>query len=201
LFKGSIGKNRKEKIKNIMTAKDYLWWQKEIVYQIYPRSYKDSNGDGVGDLAGIIEKLDHIESLGVKVIWLSPIFPSPMADFGYDVSDYTGIHPLFGTMEDFDRLLEDVHKRGMKLLLDFVPNHSSYKHEWFEESRSSKDNPKRDWYIWKDPAPDGGHQIIGLVFLEEVAGNMMRPPDNITIMHFLKNNQILTGEILRFRRL
>jgi alpha-glucosidase len=139
-----------------MTAKDYLWWQKEIVYQIYPRSYKDSNGDGVGDLAGIIEKLDHIENLGVKVIWLSPIFPSPMADFGYDVSDYTGIHELFGTMEDFDRLLEEVHKRGMKLLLDFVPNHSSYKHEWFEESRSSKDNPKRDWYIWKDPAPDGG---------------------------------------------
>ncbi len=137
-------------------AKDYVWWQKEIVYQIYPRSFKDSNGDGVGDLGGILEKLDYIESLGVKVIWLSPIFPSPMADFGYDVSDYTGIHPLFGDMEDFDRLLEDVHKRGMKLLLDFVPNHSSYKHEWFEESRSSKDNPKRDWYIWKDPAPDGG---------------------------------------------
>ena len=139
-----------------MTGQDYLWWQKEIVYQIYPRSFKDTNGDGVGDLAGIIEKLDYIKDLGVKVVWLSPIFPSPMADFGYDVSDYTGIHPLFGKMEDFDRLLEEVHNRKLKLLLDFVPNHSSNMHEWFMESRKSKDNPKRDWYIWKDPAPDGG---------------------------------------------
>ena len=139
-----------------MRAKDYLWWQKEIVYQIYPRSFKDNNGDGIGDLAGILEKLDYFESLGIKVIWLSPIFPSPMADFGYDVSDYTGIHQLFGNMEDFDSLLKEVHKRGMKLLLDFVPNHSSHLHEWFVESRKSRDNPKRDWYIWKDPAPDGG---------------------------------------------
>lgn len=139
-----------------MTARDFLWWQKEIVYQIYPRSFKDSDGDGVGDLEGIIQKLDYIEDLGVKIVWLSPIFPSPMADFGYDVSDYTGIHPLFGNMNDFDRLLEEVHKRGLKLLLDFVPNHSSNQHEWFLESRKSKDSPKRDWYIWKDPAPDGG---------------------------------------------
>lgn len=132
-----------------------IWWKKEIVYQIYPRSFKDSNGDGIGDLNGIIEKLDYIKDLGIKVVWISPIFPSPMADFGYDVSDYTGIHPLFGTMEDFDNLLNEIHKRGLKLLLDFVPNHSSNEHPWFVESRKSKDNPKRDWYIWKDPKPDG----------------------------------------------
>lgn len=134
----------------------HLWWQKEVVYQIYPRSFQDSDGDGVGDLRGIISRLDHLVDLGVKVVWISPIYPSPMADFGYDVSDYKGIHPMFGTMEDFDRLLEEVHSRGMKLLLDFVPNHSSNEHPWFQESKKSKDNPKRDWYIWKDPAEDGG---------------------------------------------
>lgn len=135
---------------------DYLWWQKEIVYQIYPRSYKDTNGDGIGDLKGINEKLDHIKNLGINVVWISPIYPSPMADFGYDVSDYTGIHPMFGTMEDFDELLSAIHQKGMKLILDYVPNHSSNEHQWFKESRRSKDNPKRDWYIWKDPAEDGG---------------------------------------------
>ena len=133
-----------------------LWWQTGIIYQIYPRSYQDSNGDGIGDLKGIHQRLDYIESLGVKAIWLSPIFPSPMHDFGYDVADYVGIHPMFGTMADFDALLADVHQRGMKLILDLVPNHSSDEHAWFKESRSSKDNPKRDWYIWRDPAPDGG---------------------------------------------
>lgn len=139
-----------------MKAQDYLWWQKEIVYQIYPRSYKDSSGNGVGDLKGITEKLDYIKDLGIKVVWISPIYPSPMADFGYDVSDYTNIHSLFGTMEDFDKLLVEIHDRNLKLILDFVPNHSSNEHEWFLESKKSKDNPKRDWYIWKDPAPDGG---------------------------------------------
>lgn len=139
-----------------MTYKDYLWWHKGVVYQIYPRSYKDSDGDGVGDLRGIMEKLDYLKDLGIDAVWISPIFPSPMADFGYDVSDYTGIHPLFGNMDDFDELLKSVHQRGMKLILDLVPNHSSDQHPWFRESRSSKDNPRRDWYIWKDPAPDGG---------------------------------------------
>lgn len=138
-----------------MTYKDYLWWHKGVVYQIYPRSYKDSNGDGVGDLNGIIEKLDYLKDLGVDAVWVSPIFPSPMADFGYDVSDYTGIHPLFGDMEDFNKMLRAVHQRGMKLILDLVPNHSSDQHPWFLESRSSRDNPKRDWYMWEDPGPDG----------------------------------------------
>lgn len=139
-----------------MNNANYIWWQTGVLYQIYPRSYKDSNDDGIGDLPGIIEKLDHIKDLGVKGVWISPFYKSPMADFGYDVSDYTGIHPMFGTMEDFDRLLAAVHKRDLKLILDFVPNHSSSEHPWFQESKSSRDNPKRDWYIWKDPAPGGG---------------------------------------------
>ncbi|WP_029033235.1 alpha-amylase family glycosyl hydrolase [Salinimicrobium terrae] len=139
-----------------MKYDNYLWWHKGVVYQIYPRSYKDSDGDGIGDLRGIIEKLDYIKNLGIDAVWISPIYPSPMADFGYDVSDYTGIHPMFGNMDDIDELLNEVHIRGMKLILDLVPNHSSDQHPWFLESRSSKDNPKRDWYIWKDPTPDGG---------------------------------------------
>lgn len=132
------------------------WWETGVVYQIYPRSFQDSNGDGIGDLEGIRRRLDYVAELGVDAIWLSPIFPSPMADFGYDVADYCGIEPMFGDLAAFDRLLADVHARGLKLLLDFVPNHSSDQHAWFEESRSSRDNPKRDWYIWRDPAPGGG---------------------------------------------
>ena len=116
----------------------------------------DANGDGVGDLAGILSRLDYLEWLGVDAIWLSPIYPSPMADFGYDVADYTGIDPLFGTLADFDRLVQTAHARGLKVILDFVPNHTSDQHPWFRESRRSRDNPKRDWYLWRDPAPDGG---------------------------------------------
>jgi alpha-glucosidase len=139
------------------SSSDYLWWQKGVVYQIYPRSYQDSNGDGVGDLPGITQRLNYLsETLGVDAVWLSPIYPSPMHDFGYDVADYRDIHPLFGTLADFDRLLEETHKRGMKLILDLVPNHTSDEHPWFIESRSSRDNPKRDWYLWREPAPDGG---------------------------------------------
>lgn len=134
----------------------YRWWQRGIIYQIYPRSFQDSNGDGIGDLPGIISRLDYVRWLGVDAIWISPIFPSPMADFGYDVSDYRDIHPLFGTLDDFDELLEEAHGRGLRVILDFVPNHTSDQHPWFLESRSSRDNPKRDWYIWRDPAPDGG---------------------------------------------
>jgi alpha-glucosidase len=132
------------------------WWQSGIIYQVYPRSFQDTNGDGVGDLPGITRRLPHLVELGVDAIWISPIFPSPMADFGYDVADYTGIHPLFGTLEDFDELLAHAHALGLKVLLDLVPNHSSDQHPWFVESRSSRYSPKRDWYIWRDPAPDGG---------------------------------------------
>lgn len=126
------------------------WWKYAIIYQIYPRSFQDSNADGIGDLNGIISRLDYLPRLGVDAIWISPIYPSPMADFGYDISDYRGIDRIFGTMDDFDRLLEAVHERGMRLILDFVPNHTSDQHPWFIESRSSRDNPKRDWYLWRD---------------------------------------------------
>ena len=131
------------------------WWKTGVVYQVYPRSFQDTDGDGVGDLKGVIQRLDHFVSLGVDALWLSPIFPSPQADFGYDVADYCGVDPQFGTMADLDRLIVEAHARGLKLILDFVPNHSSDQHAWFKESRSSGDNPKRDWYIWKDANPDG----------------------------------------------
>lgn len=136
-------------------VKNYHWWKKGIIYQIYPRSYQDSNNDGIGDLQGITRRLDYLQWLGVNAIWLSPIYPSPMADFGYDISDYTGVHPIFGSMADFDALLQEVHARDMKLILDLVPNHTSSQHPWFLESRSSRDNPKRNWYIWQDARPDG----------------------------------------------
>ncbi len=132
------------------------WWQTGIIYQIYPRSFQDSNGDGVGDLNGILQRLDYLAWLGVDAVWLSPIFPSPMADFGYDISDYTDIDPAFGTLADFDRLLDAAHRTGLKVVLDFVPNHTSDQHPWFLESRSSRASPKRDWYIWRDAAGDGG---------------------------------------------
>ena len=132
-----------------------LWWHKGIIYQIYPRSFQDSNGDGVGDLKGIVSRLDYLKWLGIEAIWLSPIFPSPMADFGYDISDYEDIHPLFGSLEEFDELVSEVHKRGLKLILDLVPNHTSDRHPWFLESRSSRSNPKRNWYIWEDRRADG----------------------------------------------
>jgi alpha-glucosidase len=132
-----------------------LWWQSGIIYQVYPRSFQDTNGDGVGDLKGITQRLDYLKWLGITTIWISPIFPSPMADFGYDISDYRGIHPLFGTMEDFDELINAAHSRNIRIILDLVPNHTSDQHQWFIESKSSRDNPKRDWYIWKDAKPDG----------------------------------------------
>ncbi len=137
-------------------AREDGWWREAVIYQIYPRSWADDDGDGVGDLRGIEGRLDHLVALGVDAVWISPFYPSPMADFGYDVSDYTGVDPLFGTMADFDALLAAVHARGLRLILDFVPNHSSTAHPWFQDSRSSKDSSRRDWYIWRDGAPDGG---------------------------------------------
>jgi alpha-glucosidase len=130
------------------------WWKETIVYQIYPKSFMDSNGDGIGDLRGILSRLDYLQELGVDVLWLCPIFPSPNEDNGYDISDYQAIMADFGTMDDFDALLADVHRRGMKLILDLVINHTSDEHPWFVESRSGKDSPKRDWYIWR-PGKNG----------------------------------------------
>ena len=131
------------------------WWKEAVAYQVYPRSFNDSNNDGIGDLPGMVEKLDYLKDLGIDVIWLSPMYKSPNDDNGYDISDYQDIMEEFGTMEDFNHLLSEVHKRGMKLILDLVVNHTSDEHPWFIESRSSKDNPKRDWYIWADPKSDG----------------------------------------------
>jgi alpha-glucosidase len=139
---------------------DADWWRSATVYQIYPRSFQDSNGDGIGDLQGIIDRLDYLNdgtphSLGVDAIWLSPTYPSPMKDFGYDVADYCDVHPDFGDLRTMDRLIDECHRRGIRLILDYVPNHSSDLHPWFTESRSSIDSPKRDWYYWRDPKPDG----------------------------------------------
>jgi alpha-glucosidase len=132
-----------------------VWWQRGIIYQIYPRSFQDSNGDSVGDLAGIIARLDYLVDLGIDAIWISPVFPSPMADFGYDVSNYLDIDPLFGDLQTFDRLVSEAHRRSLKVLMDYVPNHTSDQHPWFIDSRSSRNSRKRDWYVWRDAKPDG----------------------------------------------
>ena len=132
------------------------WWQKAAVYQIYPRSFQDSDGDGIGDLRGILDRVAYLSWLGVDAVWLSPIYPSPMADFGYDVANYVDIDPVFGVLADFDRLVKALHEHDIRVILDFVPNHTSDEHSWFQEARTSRDGPRRDWYIWRDPAPDGG---------------------------------------------
>jgi alpha-glucosidase len=132
------------------------WWQTAVIYEIYPRSFQDSNGDGVGDLAGILSRLDYLVELGVDALWVSPFYPSPMADFGYDVADYCGVDPMFGSIAGFDALLARAHALGLKVILDFVPNHTSDQHPWFVESRSSRESAKRDWYLWRDPAEGDG---------------------------------------------
>lgn len=132
------------------------WWRAATIYQIYPRSFQDTNGDGVGDLDGVRQRLDYLVWLGIDAIWLSPFYPSPMHDFGYDVSDYCDVDPLFGSLDDFDALVSAAHAKGLKIIIDFVPNHTSNEHPWFLASRSGRDNPLRDWYLWRDAAPDGG---------------------------------------------
>ncbi len=132
------------------------WWQTGVIYEVYVRSFQDSDGDGIGDLEGLRSRLDYLEWLGVDILWLTPIYPSPMVEFGYDIANYTDVEPLFGSLAGFDALLADAHGRGMKVVLDIAPNHSSDQHPWFVESRSSRTNPKADWYLWRDPGPDGG---------------------------------------------
>lgn len=134
---------------------DLSWPLSSVVYQLYPRSFKDSNGDGIGDIKGILEKIDHLKNLGITAVWLNPIYPSPQADFGYDVADYTDIDPIYGTMDNFKLLVKKLHDNNIKVMMDFVPNHTSSHHKWFAESKSSKDNAKRDWYLWKDGKADG----------------------------------------------
>lgn len=148
------------KIKRMNSALDpqsqtRQWWRSAVIYQVYPRSFFDSNGDGIGDLQGIIQKLDYIAALGVDAVWISPFYKSPMKDFGYDIEDYCAVDPIFGTIEDFKLLTKEAKQRGLKILIDQVWNHTSNLHPWFVESRSSRDNPKADWYVWADPKPDG----------------------------------------------
>lgn len=131
------------------------WWKEATVYQVYPASFKDSNGDGWGDIPGVIEKVPYLRSLGIDVLWLSPMYDSPMHDMGYDVSDYESVLPAYGTVADVENLITACHEHGMRIILDLVINHTSDEHKWFKESRSSKDNPKRDWYFWRPPRYDG----------------------------------------------
>ncbi len=132
------------------------WWQSAVIYQIYPRSFQDGRGTGVGDLRGIIQRLAYVVEFGANAIWINPIFKSPMADFGYDIADYRTIDPVFGDMADFDELIAAAHGHGLKVILDLVPNHTSDRHPWFIESRSSTNSRKRDWYIWRNPGHGGG---------------------------------------------
>ena len=189
-----------------MSADD--WWRHGIFYQVYPRSFQDSNGDGIGDLDGIRARLDHLVALGVDAVWISPIYPSPMVDFGYDIADHCDIDPRFGTLAGFDALVREVHARGLRLILDFVPCHTSDRHPWFVQSRSARDDPRRDWYLWRDPAPDGGPpnnwvsnfggpawtldpatgQYYGHAFLKEQPDLNWRNPEVRAAMH----------EVLRF---
>ena len=135
--------------------KDPDWWRGAVIYQIYPRSFQDANGDGIGDLLGIVGRLPHIASLGADAVWISPFFPSPMKDFGYDVSNYRDVDPMFGSLADFDQIIATAHALGLKVMIDLVLSHTSDQHPWFKESRSSRDNPRADWYVWADPKPDG----------------------------------------------
>ena len=132
------------------------WWQRGVVYQIYPRSFQDSNGDGVGDLRGIVQRLDYLRWLGVDAVWISPFYPSPMRDFGYDVTDHQAVDRVYGSLVDFGRIVAEAHARGIRVIVDYIPNHTSDGHPWFVASRAARHNRKRDWYIWRDPAPDGG---------------------------------------------
>src|SRR4029079_18037196 len=134
---------------------DVSWWQSAVIYEIYPRSFQDTNADGIGDLRGIMARLPCVAQLGIDPIWICPIFPSPMADFGYDIANYTDIDPLFGTLQDFDELAAAARQHGVRVILDLVPNHTSDQHPWFLQSRSSRENIRRNWYLWHEPGPEG----------------------------------------------
>jgi len=159
---------------NSNTASQSLsWWETAVIYQIYPRSYQDSNNDGIGDLPGITSRLEYIANLGVDAIWISPFFKSPQKDFGYDVSDYCDINPEYGTLADFDELRNKAHNLGLKIMVDIVPAHCSDQHQWFEESRQSRDNKKADWFHWVEPKPDGSPPNNWLSFFGETALDSM----------------------------
>lgn len=176
------------------------WWKESVVYQIYPASFQDSNGDGWGDIRGITSRLDYLRQLGADIVWLSPIYKSPQADMGYDISDYKDIDPSYGTLADVDELIAELKKRDMKLVMDLVVNHTSNEHPWFLESRSSKNNPKRDWYIWKPPrsgpssgsSPGPNRRTIGAKFstTSGVPGPMTPTPASTTSASSRPSSQI-----------
>ena len=164
------------------------WWKERVVYQVYPRSFQDTNGDGIGDIQGIISHLDELQDLGIGAVWLSPVYPSPNADFGYDISDYCGINPEYGTMADMDRLIREAEKRDIKIIMDLVINHTSDEHPWFLQSRD-KNSPYRDYYIWR-PGRNETRLTTGQVFLPRTAGNMMKKAVSITSISFQRNSPI-----------
>jgi len=166
------------------------WWKHALVYEIYPRSFQDSNGDGIGDLNGITQRLPYIKALGIDAVWLSPMFPSPQVDFGYDISDYEAVDPKYGTMADFDRMLAEAKKQNVRILLDFVVNHTSDKHKWFIESASSRNNPKRNWYIWRDPKgyTADGKPIPGFRRSATPPGSGTRKPNSSTTIAFTSSS-------------
>lgn len=153
-----------------------VWWKHAVIYEIYPRSFQDSNGDGIGDLNGITSRLDYLKALGVDAIWLTPIYPSPQVDFGYDISDYVAIDPPYGTMADFDRLVTEAKKRDMRVIMDMVMNHTSDKHPWFVQSESSKTNPKRDWYVWQNGKVRASRRTTGSRLSDIRRGSTRRRP-------------------------
>ncbi len=175
---------------------DFKWWQKAVFYQIYLRSFADGNDDGIGDFRGMIHRLDYLKELGIDAIWLSPHYPSPQYDVGYDVADYTGVAPEYGTLADFKEFLDDAHHRNIRVILDLVLNHTSDQHPWFIESRSRRDNPKRDRYIWRD-GETAVHPIIGIPVLAVLPGSMTLKPGSITTTISLKSNPTSTGTIPR----
>ncbi len=171
------------------------WWQTAVVYEVYIRSFQDSNADGVGDLRGIEQRLPYLHELGVDALWITPFYPSPLADFGYDVSDYMGIDPSFGTMADFDRLVQSAHDLNIRIVIDMVLNHTSDEHRWFQESRSSRTNPKRDWYIWAMPDRTVRPRTTGRHSLAGARGRGMQPPASTIYISSLINNPISIGAI------
>jgi alpha-glucosidase len=160
------------------------WWQESVIYQLLVPSFLDTNGDGIGDLRGVIHRLEYLQWLGVGAVWLSPVYPSPLAELGYDVSNFCGIEPRFGTLEDFHELVAEAHRRNLKIILDWVPNHTSSEHPWFLESRSSRDNPKREWYIWRDLNQMARLRLIGSVCLAAACGNGTIRRNNSTCIIF-----------------
>jgi len=162
----------KRSIRKIVKKSELDWWENAVIYEVYPRSFQDTNGDGIGDLNGIIKRLDYLKDLGVDAIWLTPVYPSPQVDFGYDISEYCDIDPQYGTLADFDRMMAEANKRQIRVIMDMVMNHTSDQHEWFIQSRSSRENPYRDWYVWQDSSA-GSAQAPG-----ETASGKRQPPNN-----------------------